>query len=190
MASILSRPQCVKHPFAEIITTITVLFVLSVTHLLGAPLGLPVVVCHNGVLKAQKMNKRVLTGGCLTRIFHKWSLQISYHHYKVFECFNHSNGVKQIRCVFLYIFLSLDSFVSFPTNHRFGFSGICKCIIVPVAMMTSSNGDIFRVNGHLGGEFTGHRWISYTKASTRSFDWLIEHFYFVISDKACIVINT
>ena len=26
-------------------------------------------------------------------------------------------------------------------------------------MMTSSNGNIFRVTGHLCGEFTGHRWI-------------------------------
>ena len=32
-------------------------------------------------------------------------------------------------------------------------------------MMTSSNGDIFRVTGHLCGEFTGHRWIPRTKAS-------------------------
>ena len=32
-------------------------------------------------------------------------------------------------------------------------------------MMTSSNGNIFRVTGHLCGEFTGHRWILRTKAS-------------------------
>ena len=32
-------------------------------------------------------------------------------------------------------------------------------------MMTSSNGNIFRVNGHLCGEFTGPRWIPRTKAS-------------------------
>ena len=32
-------------------------------------------------------------------------------------------------------------------------------------MMTSSNGDIFRVTGHLRGEFTGPRWIPRTKAS-------------------------
>ena len=30
--------------------------------------------------------------------------------------------------------------------------------------MTSSNGNIFRVTGHLCGEFTGHRWIPHTKA--------------------------
>ena len=32
-------------------------------------------------------------------------------------------------------------------------------------MMTSSNGSIFRVTGHLCGEFTGSRWIPRTKAS-------------------------
>ena len=38
------------------------------------------------------------------------------------------------------------------------------------AMMTSSNGNIFRVTGHLCGEFTGHRWIPHTKASDAEFD--------------------
>ena len=32
-------------------------------------------------------------------------------------------------------------------------------------IMTSSNGNIFRVTGYLCGEFTGHRWIPRTKAS-------------------------
>ena len=36
--------------------------------------------------------------------------------------------------------------------------------------MTSSNGNIFRVTGHLCGKFTGHRWISHTRPVTRSFD--------------------
>ena len=34
-----------------------------------------------------------------------------------------------------------------------------------IYMMTSSNGNIFRVTGHLCGKFTGPRWISRTKAS-------------------------
>ena len=34
-----------------------------------------------------------------------------------------------------------------------------------LSMMTSSNGNIFRVTGHLCGEFTGLRWIPRTKAS-------------------------
>ena len=32
-------------------------------------------------------------------------------------------------------------------------------------MMTSSNGTIFRVTGHLCGYFIGHRWIPHTKTS-------------------------
>ena len=32
-------------------------------------------------------------------------------------------------------------------------------------MLTSSNGNFFRVTGPLWGEFTGHRWITPTKAS-------------------------
>ena len=34
-----------------------------------------------------------------------------------------------------------------------------------ICMMTSLNGKIFRVTGHLCGEFTGHRWIPLRKAS-------------------------
>ena len=37
-------------------------------------------------------------------------------------------------------------------------------------MMTSSNGNIFRVTGHLCGEFAGPRWIPRTKASDIFFD--------------------
>ena len=37
-------------------------------------------------------------------------------------------------------------------------------------MMTSSNGNIFRVTGHLCGEFTGLRWFPVQRPVTRSFD--------------------
>ena len=37
-------------------------------------------------------------------------------------------------------------------------------------MMTSSNGNIFRITGHLCGEFTGHRGIPCTKPVMRNFD--------------------
>ena len=42
--------------------------------------------------------------------------------------------------------------------------------------MTSSNGNIFRVTGHLYGEFTGHRIIPRTKVSDA------EHWCFILSD--------
>ena len=38
-------------------------------------------------------------------------------------------------------------------------------------MMTSSSGNIFRVTGHLCGEFTGHRWIPRTKTSDAELWW-------------------
>ena len=41
--------------------------------------------------------------------------------------------------------------------------------------MTSSNGNIFRVTGHLCGEFTGHRRITRTQRPvTRSFDAFVD----------------
>ena len=50
------------------------------------------------------------------------------------------------------------------TCHRHDISSICH------DMMTSSNGNIFRVTGHLCGEFTGPRWIPTQRPVTRSFD--------------------
>ena len=50
-----------------------------------------------------------------------------------------------------------DNTISWPFYLHHGDS--CTC------MMTSSNGNIFRVSGHLCGEFTGPRWIPRTKAS-------------------------
>ena len=49
--------------------------------------------------------------------------------------------------------------------------GILFCVCCWIYMMTSSNGNIFRVTGHLCGEFTGHRWITRTQRPvTRNFD--------------------
>ena len=41
----------------------------------------------------------------------------------------------------------------------------------PFCMLTSSNGNIFRITGPLCGEFTGHRWIPRTKASHAELWW-------------------
>ena len=41
-------------------------------------------------------------------------------------------------------------------------------------MMTSSKGNIFRVIGHLRGEFTGPHWIPCIKPVTRSFDFFFD----------------
>ena len=52
-------------------------------------------------------------------------------------------------------------------RHPFRTFGQCKSwlLMCQSYMMTSSNGNIFRVTGHLCGEFTGPRWIPCTKAS-------------------------
>ena len=49
----------------------------------------------------------------------------------------------------------------------FGIIGFSWCYVVDIVctMVTSSNGHIFCVTGHLCGEFTGHRWIPHTKTS-------------------------
>ena len=48
--------------------------------------------------------------------------------------------------------------------------GVLKIVIFELDMMTSWNGNIFRVTGHLCGEFTGHRWSPHTKASDAEHD--------------------
>ena len=57
-------------------------------------------------------------------------------------------------------------------QHIPGCAALFHCIIAEkhrmvckLRMMPSSNGNIFRVTGHLCGEFTGYRWIPRTKAS-------------------------
>ena len=51
---------------------------------------------------------------------------------------------------------------AFPIYSWLGIFLIC---MYTRFMMTSSSGNIFRVIGLLCGEFTGHRWMSHTKAS-------------------------
>ena len=50
-------------------------------------------------------------------------------------------------------------------SKRLSGTGILYIYMVLKPMMTSSNGNIFRVTGPLCGEFTGHRWIPRIKAS-------------------------
>ena len=47
-----------------------------------------------------------------------------------------------------------------------------RLLMLPISMMTSSNGNIFRVTGPLRGEFTGTRWIPRTKASDAELWWV------------------
>ena len=53
------------------------------------------------------------------------------------------------------------------------------------AMMTSSNGNIFRVTDHLCGEFTGPRWIPRTKASDAELWCFLWSAFFVMGIHRC-----
>ena len=76
-----------------------------------------------------------------------------------------------------YLTNSLKAWACFPSRTLSQhYCGITKCSAIAThgqwsfcwwccLMMTSSNGNIFRVTGHLCGKFTGPRWISRTKAS-------------------------
>ena len=69
-------------------------------------------------------------------------------------------------CIKLHIFFFLKT--PSPKNSAIVFRPqcvLCRKPCIGIIMMTSSNGNIFRVTGHLCGEFTGHRWIPRTKAS-------------------------
>ena len=72
----------------------------------------------------------------------------------------------------------MSAMASQITGFSIVYSTVCSCtentkalnihslhIVVYYIMMTSSNGNIFRVTGPLCGDFTGHRWIPLTKAS-------------------------
>ena len=56
-----------------------------------------------------------------------------------------------------------------------------KGLFIFLIIMTSSSGNIFRVTGHLCGEFTGHRWIPRTKAS--------DHKYAIYTEKSTFCYN-
>ena len=56
-----------------------------------------------------------------------------------------------------------DRLSSWHINNLAGYNE--RACGIEMYMMTSSNGNIFRVTGPLCGEFTGHRWIPRTKAS-------------------------
>ena len=62
------------------------------------------------------------------------------------------------------VFFASNDFEHVP-DDKTTYVKMADIITAPRIMMTSSNEHIFRVTGHLCGEFTGHRWIPRTKAS-------------------------
>ena len=76
----------------------------------------------------------------------------------------------------LYVFAGPACFVFGAKNSPQPKSECTACVIAWLfwLLMTSSNGNIFRVTGPFCGEFTGDRWIPHTKASDaglRCFLW-------------------
>ena len=65
----------------------------------------------------------------------------------------------------LIAFLNLTSCGVKQTSIKYRSHNLLRASIHCVVMMTSSNGNIFCVAGHLCMDFTGHRWIPLTKAS-------------------------
>ena len=101
------------------------------------------------------------------------------------QCKHGLNIFWEIKAIRIYLFMhSIKSEVQviLQSKHTIFFILLFFCcvhfycswsihvIYQPIFMMTSSNGNIFRVTGHLCGEFTDPRWIPRTKASERSFE--------------------
>ena len=66
-----------------------------------------------------------------------------------------------VKCIFLRLVYFDTNFTEISSQAR----NYQEAIIYSDNMMTSSNGNIFRLTGHLCGKFTGPRWLPHTKAS-------------------------
>ena len=120
-------------------------------------------------------------------------IAITYHKYSYSSGYIVYNVVKSVHCLLLKCYL-YDTSSCFYNNRSSAGSHLYwydvgselgdYCVYISLStyqcqaisrqstdykfglfMMTSSNGNIFRVTGPLCGEFTGHRWIPSTKAS-------------------------
>ena len=83
----------------------------------------------------------------------------------------HEIRLKCKNCIQIYMYKTPGILVSFKRSRcqKSPLSLWHVWIHLSIYMMTSSNGNIFRVTGHLCVEFTGHRWIPRTKQVTRGF---------------------
>ena len=82
---------------------------------------------------------------------HMMYICFGFHALMLRYCFNQASFVKKI-----FLVIKFDKNFALLLFHSRSWSPL---------VMTSSNGNIFRVTGHLCGEFTSHRWIPRTKAS-------------------------
>ena len=77
----------------------------------------------------------------------------TWHNHVYYKKYEAMMFAKVVKCV-----LALSNSVAVVDIYQ-------KHLQTAAIMMTSSNGNIFRVTGHLCGEFIGPRWIPCTKAS-------------------------
>ena len=78
-------------------------------------------------------------------------------------------GLTELSHGYTYCSTTINSLTVGRCNSNFE-SAIFRRMLRIKMIMTSSNGDIFRVTGPLCGEFTDHRWIPLTRPVRRSFD--------------------
>ena len=121
--------------------------------------------------------------GDLRRHYAHYDVTLMYHFILVLST-HHSNPQIIVSIRSEYHFL-LQSFSSNLWTWIFGSSKLYNIYLIlshgfqwfdqlnKIYMMTSSNGNIFRVTGHLCGEFTGLRWIPRTKASDAELWWFL-----------------
>ena len=129
--------------------------------------NLTIIGSDNGLLPDRRQaiiwtNARILLIGPLGTNFSEILIEIHAFAFKKVHL-NMSSGKWRPFC------LGLNVLMWIPAMGRWcviAMASGCVAYVMPVIhMMTSSNGNIFRVTGHLCGEFTGPRWIPRTKAS-------------------------
>ena len=115
---------------------------------------------HNGISYTGKMTSLYWIGALLQLLIA--GIQTSdcwYDNQKV--CFRFSS-IHYCCCWHGMAYINIQTF---KTKMILGHDRSVSCVlIIALYMMTSSNGNIFRVTGPLCEEFTDHRWIPLTKA--------------------------
>ena len=121
----------------------------------------------NTHIKNAAKNIIILRAECLKCVFHKCHMEsraitrsprninLVYQPVSKF-CTAHGNNISNEISGDLWLRLFSQGYHTFEQPPGFN---------KQMVMMTSSNGNFFRVTGPLRGEFTGHRWIPLTKAS-------------------------
>ena len=108
---------------------------------------------------------------CITIGLNHWSLLITYSNYFLKRKAFCVLALISLKFVFIKVYVSIQIAFKFVFFKPSSFVQVMACRWTgDKFMMTSSNGNSFRVAGHLCGEFIGLRWIPAQRPVTRSFD--------------------